>query len=197
MKKTAPACARNRDPILEVLRRVLPPSGLVLEVAAGTGEHAVHFASGLPALTWQPSDSDAEARASITAWAEEAALPNLRPVLALDAATVPWPVDAADAVVCINMVHISPWEATLGLLAEAGRLLPTGGPLVLYGPYRVDGAHTAPSNAAFEQWLKDRDPRFGVRDVAEVAEAAAPHGLALDARIAMPANNFVLVLRKG
>ncbi len=196
MKQSAPACARNRDPILDVLRRVLPPAGMVLEVASGTGEHAVHFAAGLPGVTWQPSDPDAGARASIAAWAEEAALPNLRPVLALDAAAPPWPVDHADALVCINMVHISPWRATLGLLAEAGRLLPAGGPLVLYGPYRVDGAHTAPSNEAFEQWLKGRDPRFGVRDVAEVAAAAAPRGLRLTERVAMPANNFILVLRK-
>lgn len=196
MKKSAPATQRNRDPILEVLRRVLPPQGQVLEVAAGTGEHAVHFAAALPELTWQPSDPDPAARASIAAWTEEAALPNLRPVIALDAARLPWPLEAADAVVCINMVHISPWEATLGLVAEAGRLLPDGGPLVLYGPYKVGGAHTAPSNETFEQWLTDLDPRYGVRDVADLTEAAAPHGLVLDDRIPMPANNFVLVLRK-
>lgn len=196
MKKSAPATQRNRDPILEVLRRVLPPQGQVLEVAAGTGEHAVHFAAALPELTWQPSDPDPAARASIAAWTEEAALPNLRPVIALDAARLPWPLAAAEAVVCINMVHISPWEATLGLVAEAGRLLPDGGPLVLYGPYKVGGAHTAPSNETFEQWLTDLDPRYGVRDVADLTEAAAPHGLVLDDRIPMPANNFMLVLRK-
>lgn len=197
MKKSAPATQRNRAPILEVLRRVLPRQGIVLEIAAGTGEHAVHFAAALPDLTWQPSDPDPAARASILAWAGDAALPNLRPVLEINASHAPWPLDRADAIVCINMVHISPWEATLGLLAEAGRLLPAGGPLILYGPYRVGGAHTAPSNETFEHWLKDLDPRYGVRDVADVTEAAAPHGLSLDDRIPMPANNFILVLRKN
>lgn len=197
MKKTAPATQRNRDPILEVLRRVLPASGTVLEVAAGTGEHALYFARALPHLTWQPSDADPAARASITAWAEEAGLPTLRPVLAIDASTPGWPVERADAILCINMVHISPWEATLGLMAEAGRLLPAGGPLVLYGPYRVGGGHTAASNEAFDQWLADLDPRYGVRDIGDLEDVAARHGLHLDDRIPMPANNFILVFRKG
>jgi hypothetical protein len=198
MKQVAPSTERNRDPILAVLRRVLPAAGTVLEVASGSGEHAIHFAAALPSLTWHPSDPDASARASIAAWAAEAALPNLRPPLALDAAdpAAVWPLPRADAVVCINMVHIAPWEATLGLLAGAGRLLPAGAPLVLYGPYRVDGAHTAPSNETFDGWLKNRDHRFGIRDMAEVIAAAAPRGLALDETLPMPANNFVLVLRR-
>ncbi|WP_043539638.1 DUF938 domain-containing protein [Salinarimonas rosea] len=192
----APAAARNRDPILSVLRRVLPPAGLVLEVASGTGEHAVHMARALPGATWLPSDPDPQARTSIAAWRARAGLPNLEPPIALDAAAPNWPVARADAVVSINMIHIAPWEAGLGLMAGAGRLLPPGGPLVLYGPFNLEGRFTAPSNAEFDASLKARDPRFGIRDVAEVRAAAAARGLSLAERIEMPANNMILVFHR-
>ena len=188
------ATATRSSPLL---RRVLPASGTVLEIAAGTGEHAVHMAAALPALVWRPSDPSEEARASIAAWRAQANLPNLEPPLALDAAAADWPLDRADAIVSINMIHIAPWEAGLGLMAGAGRLLPPGGTLVLYGPFNVNGAFTAPSNAEFDASLKERDPRWGIRDVADVAAAAAGRGLALDERIDMPANNMMLVFRRG
>ena len=191
----APATARNREAILAVLRRVLPARGTVLEVASGTGEHAACFAAALPMLTWQPSDPDPHALASIAAHAEAAGLPNLRPPLALDV-TAPWPLEAADAVVCINMVHISPWAATEALMAGAGRLLRPGAPLYLYGPYRREGIATAPSNEAFEQWLKAQDPGFGLRDLEAVGAAAAARGLALDELIEMPANNLSVIFRQ-
>lgn len=194
MKRTAPAAARNRDPILEVLRRVLPPRGLALELASGTGEHAVHFAAALPGLTWQPSDPDAGAVASVAAWRDEAALPNLRPPLQLDV-TAPWPVDRVDAIVCINMIHIAPWAATEALFAGAARTL-TDGPLVTYGPYRFDGAFTAPSNAAFDADLRARDPGWGVRDVVDLDAVARAVGLRRDETVALPANNHALVWRR-
>ncbi|GGK32324.1 DUF938 domain-containing protein [Salinarimonas ramus] len=194
--RVAPAAARNRDPILAVLRRVLPETGVVLEVASGTGEHAIHMARALPGLVWRPSDPDPDARISIAAWRAEAGLSNLDEPMALDAASPTWPVTRADAVVSINMIHIAPWEAGLGLLAGAGRLLPPGGPLVLYGPFNVDGRFTAPSNAEFDASLKARDPRWGIRDVADVAAAAQAEGLVLAERIDMPANNMILVLRR-
>ena len=195
-RRIAPAAARNRDPILAVIREVLPPAGFVLEVASGTGEHAVHFAGAFPALTWQPSDGDADARASIEAWRVSAGLPNLREPIAIDAAGPDWPVDRADAIVCINMIHISPWEATEGLMASAGRLLATGGPLVLYGPYVRDGRPVEPSNKAFDEDLRRRDPRWGLRRLEDVAACAARHGLALDGVVEMPANNLSVIFRK-
>jgi hypothetical protein len=193
---TSPAVARNRDPILAVLRRVLPASGLVLEIASGSGEHAVHFAAGLPHLTWQPSDHDADALRSIAAYRASASLPNLPAPLVLDAASAHWPIDRADAVVSINMIHIAPWAAAEGLMAGAQRLLPAGGVLYLYGPFREDGQHTAPSNAAFDASLKARDPSWGVRDRAEVMALAERHGLVFVERVAMPANNLSLIFRK-
>ncbi|MFW6051324.1 MAG: DUF938 domain-containing protein [Myxococcota bacterium] len=196
VRRHAPATARNREPILGVLRRVLPDGGTVLEVASGTGEHACFFAAALPELEWQPSDPDPAARASIAAWAADAGLANLRHPLALDAATHPWPVGRADAVVCINMIHIAPWSACEGLMRGATRVLPDGGVLVTYGPYRIDGVHTAPSNEAFDASLRSRDPTWGVRDVADVARIADEAGLRLEERIPMPANNFSLVFRK-
>lgn len=196
MKQTAPAAARNREPIAEVLRQELPDKGLVLEIAAGTGEHAVHFAAAFPALQWQPTDPDASALQSIAAWREEAGLPNLRAPLALDAASVDWPVSAADAMVCINMIHISPWTSAEGLFAGAARLLGQGAPLVLYGPYLEDAVETAPSNIAFDQWLKDKDPRFGIRRIEDVDALAAGSGFARTGRAAMPANNLALTYRK-
>lgn len=193
-RRHAPATERNRDPIAAVLAGVLPERGLVLEVASGTGEHVAYFAARFPALTWQPSDPDPGALLSIADWAE--GLANVRPPLALDASAA-WPVDAADAILCINMVHISPWAATLGLMAGAGRLLTPGAPLILYGPYRQHGVPTAPSNEAFELWLKERSPDFGLRYVEDVAREAEAQGLALDRIHPMPANNLMLVFSKA
>lgn len=195
MRLWYPAVARNRDALLEVLRPRLPARGTVLEVASGSGEHAVWFGAALPHLRIQPSDPDAEARASIQAWVEHEALPNVAPPLPLDAAAWPWPLTVADAMLCINMIHISPWEAAQGLLAGAGRLLPTGAPLLLYGPFVVDG-QTAPSNRAFDQSLRSRDPRWGVRELRDVEREAATHGLSLDEVVPMPANNLTVVLRR-
>jgi len=194
---TAPAVARNRDLILAVLREVLAAPGTVLEIASGSGEHAVHFASALPHLVWQPTDPDAQARRSIAAHAAQARLPNLLPPLELDAAAAVWPVTQADAVVSINMIHIAPWAAAEGLLAGAARLLPAGSPLYLYGPYREHGRHTAPSNAAFDESLRARDPAWGVRDLDAVVALAARHGLALQRTVAMPANNLSVVFHRN
>ena len=194
---TAPAVARNRDPILAVLREVLATPGTVLEIASGSGEHAVHFASALSHLVWQPTDPDAEARRSIAAHAARAQLPNLLPPLALDAAAAAWPVTQADAIVSINMIHIAPWSAAEGLMAGAARLLPPDSPLYLYGPFREHGRHTAPSNAAFDESLKARDPAWGVRDLDEVVALAGRHGLALSRTVAMPANNLSVVFRRN
>lgn len=196
-KERAPAAERNAEPIRAVLARALPPAGLVLEVASGTGQHAVHMARAFPQLTWQPSDPDPLARASIAAWREEAGLDNLLPALALDAAAEDWPIAAADAVVCINMIHIAPWATALGLLRGAARLLPAGGLLYLYGPYRFAGQFTAPSNAAFDASLRARDPAWGVRDLEEeIAPAAAAAGFELAELVAMPANNHSLLFRR-
>ncbi|MBM1172136.1 DUF938 domain-containing protein [Microvirga arabica] len=193
---TSPSVARNRDPILAVLQRVLPASGLVLEIASGTGEHAHHFAAALPHLTWQPTDQDEQALNSIAAHRAASGLPNLLAPLRLDASAPDWPVEQADALVAINMVHISPWRATQGLMAGAGRVLPPGGVLFLYGAYKENGAHTAPSNEAFDQDLRRRNPEWGVRDLEEVTDLARAHGLDLAERIAMPANNLSLVFRR-
>jgi uncharacterized protein DUF938 len=196
-RRSAPATERNREPIFDVLARVLPAAGLVLEVASGTGEHAVFFAARLPQLAWQPTDLDAGNRASIAAWRERAALPNLRAPLALDATATDWPVERADAVVCINMIHIAPWAACAGLLRGAERVLPPGAPLVLYGPYRRGGRHTAPSNEAFDRGLRAQDAAWGVRDLDEVTRVAGDHGLGLDEIVAMPSNNLSVIFRAG
>jgi SAM-dependent methyltransferase len=189
--QSAPAASRNRDPILAVLRERLPRPGFVLEVASGTGEHAVWFSRALPDVTWQPTDRTPEALASIAARRDEAALPNLLPPLLLDAAAPEtWPVQQADAVVAINMIHISPWASTLGLLTGAARVLRPGGVLFLYGPFRENGAHTGPGNAAFDADLQARDPEWGIRDLTEVAAIAATMGLRFGERIPMPANNL-------
>ena len=190
------ACERNREPIREVLAQVLPRSGLVLEVASGTGMHAVHFAAGFPELQWQPTDVPEEALDSVEAWREEAGLPNLRPPLRLDVTERPWPVERAEAIFNANMIHISPFACTEALLAGAGEVVAPGGPLVLYGPYRIGGAHTAPSNARFDESLRARDPRWGVRDLEEVIRLAEAAGLAFEARHEMPANNQTVVFRK-
>lgn len=192
----APATLRNREPILAVLDRVLPEAGLVLEIASGTGEHATYFASRLPGLTWQPTDRDAAALDSIAAWTAERAATNVLPPLLLDVCASVWPVGSADAMFCANMIHIAPWEAALGLLRGAGRILPAGGVLVLYGPFMIDHRHTAPSNAAFDDSLRARDPAWGVRDLGEVSEVARTHGLQLLERIEMPANNLTIVLER-
>lgn len=165
----------------------------MLEVGCGSGAHAAWFAPRLPGLTWQPTEANPAALAVIAQWAASVKADNLCPPLLLDAASADWPVQSADAVVSINMVHYSPWESALGLMAGAGRVLSPGGVLYLYGPFRINGAQTAPSNARFEEWLKSIDPRFGVRDIGALSEAAAPHGLVFRERIAMPANNFSLV----
>ena len=199
-KRYAPATLRNREPIRKVLREVLPEQGQVLEVGAGSGEHAVFFAAAFPAIAWQPTDADPECLASIAAWAAEAGLPNLRPPLRLDVRSSPWLAVADqdfDAVVSINMIHIAPWEACQGLVAGAARVLRSGGVLLLYGPFMIDGHHTAPSNAAFDASLKAMDPRFGVRDIAVVSQEAALRGLTLATQVRMPANNLALVLRRG
>ncbi len=194
-RQRSPSVARNREPILAVLQRVLPPEARVLELASGTGEHAVFFAGAMPGVSWQTSDPDLGARASIAAWIEAEGVANVLAPHAIDVSAADWGVDGPfDALVAINMIHISPWEATLGLMAGAGRLLRPGGVLFTYGAYKRGGAHTAPSNEAFDQWLKQRDPRFGVRDL-EAVEAAA-QGLALREIIDMPANNLMLVFAR-
>ncbi|MBU1755712.1 MAG: DUF938 domain-containing protein [Alphaproteobacteria bacterium] len=197
MKRHAPATSRNAGPIAEVLARELPAEGLVLEVASGTGEHAVFMARRFPQLSWQPSDLDPEALASIDAYAAEAGLTNLLPALVFDAATGNPPVAHADALLCINMVHISPWEATVGVFRAAAALLEEGAPLLLYGPYREDDVETAVSNVTFDKSLRERNGEWGLRDVADIDRLAVDHGLARSSRIAMPANNLLLVYRKA
>ncbi len=193
----SPAVARNTGPILEVLTAHLPGRGRVLEIAAGSGEHAVAFAGALSGLDWTPSDPSAEARASMAAWAAAASLPNLHPPLALDVLDPEtWPEESLQAVVCINMIHISPWAAAEGLMALAGSRLAAGGLLVLYGPYREAEVPLAPSNAAFDESLRSRDPAWGLRDRDVVAAAAKAEGLALTRRIEMPANNLILLFRR-
>ncbi len=192
----SPASQRNRQPILEVLARVLPGSGLVLEVASGSGEHALWFAQHLRPLAWQPSDPDPACRRSIAAHAAGVHCPALKPPLDLDVTEAIWPIERADAIVCINLVHIAPWTATEGLMAGSARCLPPGGVLYLYGPYRRGGKHTAPSNAAFDESLRAHDPAWGLREVEAVAELAAGHGLALGEIVEMPANNLSLILTR-
>jgi len=192
-RRFAPAAARNRDPILSVLARILPEGALVLEVASGTGEHAIHFGSRLPGITWQPTDPDEQARRSIDAWRADAGLDAILPAKVLDVRAPEWPVTRADAVVAINLVHISPWSAFQGLLMGAARVLPAGGLLFLYGPYRRGGSHTAPSNEAFDQSLRQRDPAWGVRDLEHVVETASSQGLRLIEVVEMPANNLSVV----
>lgn len=195
--RTSPSTARNRQPILDVLAARLPEGARVLEIASGAGEHAVFLAAALPGVRWRPSDPDATARESIAAWRAQANLPNLEAPLALDAADLAtWPTEPVDAIVCINMTHISPWAATKGLMAGAARLLTTGGKLFLYGPYIEADVPTAPSNLAFHWSLRARDRAWGLRDLTDVVALAAKSGLTLAERIAMPANNIVVVFEK-
>jgi SAM-dependent methyltransferase len=198
-RRSAPSTARNRQPILNVLQRVLPENGRVLEVASGAGEHAVHVAAAMPGIAWRPSDPDPPSRASISAWTASAGLNNVLPPLDIDVRADFWGLEhdsPFDAVVAINVVHIAPWEATLGLVAGARRLLRQGGVLFLYGPYKRDGRHTAPSNEAFDASLKSRDPSWGVRDVGDLERAAKTQGLELRETVEMPANNLALVFAK-
>jgi SAM-dependent methyltransferase len=193
----APSAARNREPVFSVLRPYLPERGLVLEIASGSGEHTAYFAAASgPALVFQPSDPDPRARASIDAWTAALGLGNVRPALAFDVTAADWPIAAADIVICINMIHISPWQAAVGLMRGAGACLPPGGMLYLYGPYRRGGQHTAPSNEAFDRDLRARNPAWGVRDLEAVAALAQSHAFAPPLIHEMPANNLSLILRR-
>jgi len=195
-RRSAPAALRNRAPIAALLPGILPERGIVLEIASGTGEHSTFFAGLFPGLSWQPTDPDEGALASIRAWRAEVGLPNLCEPLKLDAAAPEWPVDRADAILCINMVHISPWAATLGLLDGAARLLLPGAPLVLYGPYRRAAVPTAASNEDFDRSLRARNPDWGLRDLESVNEEAEARGLRFERLFEMPANNLTIVLRR-
>ena len=199
-KQHAPATERNREPLLAVLQQVLPSARSVLEIASGTGQHAVFFARALPHLTWQPTDADATALESIEAWRREEGLRNVLPAQRLDVLQQPWPETLAgpyDALVCINMVHISPWEATQALMQGAARVLGPGGKLVLYGPYLVEGRPTAPSNLAFDASLRERDPRWGLRALEAALAEGAKHGLTRERVVDMPSNNLTVVLQRG
>jgi SAM-dependent methyltransferase len=195
LKRSAPAALRNRGPIAEVLRDWLPSAGVVLEIASGTGEHAIHFAEQFPALEWLPSDVGDDALGSIAAWRDETGLSNLRAPIRVDAKGE-WPIAAADAVLCINMAHISPWSATLGLLDNAARVLPDGAALIFYGPWLADDVAIAPSNLDFDAQLRARDPRWGIRRIEDLEEEAGSRGFRLIERRVMPANNFMLLLRR-
>ncbi|MDI3286407.1 DUF938 domain-containing protein [Polyangium sp. 15x6] len=196
MKRRAPAAERNRDPILDILRRVLPDGAFTLEIASGSGQHTAHFAAHLPRVTFQPTDPDPDALASIDAYRAELDLPNFLRPLRLDASEDAWPVSRADAVVCINMIHIAPFRACEGLFRGAARILPAGGVLFTYGPYRFSGAFTAPSNEAFDASLRERDPSWGVRDLDDLQRLARQTGFVHEETVPMPANNHSLVFRK-
>jgi hypothetical protein len=195
-KRFAPATLRNRDAIAQVLGEILPSSGQILEIASGTGEHIVHFASHFPAIIWQPSDPDPTGILSIAAWAEESRLPNIHPAIHLDARSDEWGLDSVEAILCINMIHIAPWEAAIGLMAGAGRILTDSGFLYLYGPFREDDVNLAESNAAFDVSLKSRNPDWGLRHLSDVEVLAKEHGLVLEKRIEMPSNNLSLIFRR-
>jgi len=196
-RRSAPAALRNREPIAQVLAEWLPKRGLVLEIASGTGEHSVYFAERFPNLEWQPSDRDPDSLESIRAWRSAAALGNVREPIVIDAASPDWPVERADALLNINMVHISPWSSALGLLDGAARLLGAGAPLILYGPWISDDVETAPSNLAFDEDLRRRDAEWGLRKVEQFAADALARELRLIERRPMPANNLMLLFRKG
>ena len=195
-KWSLPAAERNKDPILDVLARVLPSRGLVLEVASGTGQHVMHFAEALSDLTWQPSDPDAELRESIALRIQEERRANVNWPIDLDVTKFPWPLQAADAVVAINMIHVAPWSATLALFEGAKTLLPTQAVLFLYGPYRRFGGHTSPGNEQFDRDLRAQNPDWGLRDLEAVSDVAAGAGFTLAETVPMPANNFSLVFRR-
>lgn len=195
-RRYAPAAARNREPILSVLARHLPRRGRVLEIASGTGENVTYFAAASdPALIFQPTDIDPDARASIDAWTAARGLSNVLPAIALDATAPEWPMSDADVVLCINMIHIAPWDAAVGLIRGAARNLRPGGLLFLYGPFRRGGRHTAPSNEAFDRDLRRSDPEWGVRDLEAITALAAEYGFLAPIVEAMPANNLSVILR--
>jgi uncharacterized protein DUF938 len=195
-RQHAPATVRNRDFILDVLRDVLPTTGIVLEVASGSGEHIVHFARNLPSLVFQPSDPEPDALLSVAAWVKAAHVTNVRAPIVLDASQSSWPIASADGIICINMVHISPWEATLGLIKGAAAILPAASPFYLYGPYKREGFATAASNQAFDRNLRDRNPNWGLRDLEAVAAVAQSVGFSAPAITEMPANNLSVVFRR-
>ncbi len=195
-RRSAPHVARTAGPIAQVLTEVLPPAGLVLEIASGSGEHALHFAREFPHLLWQPTDADAVALRSVDAWRSAEGAPNLLAPVHLDAASDSWPVDAAEAIVCINMLHISPWAATEGLMRGAERVLASGAPLYIYGAFFQQGVAPAQSNAAFDRSLKARDPAWGVRTIEDVVEVAGRHSLSFESLAPMPAENFSLLFRR-
>lgn len=192
----SPSADRNKGPILGVLERILPPTGVVLEIASGTGQHVVHFARGLPRLIWRPSDVEAECLKSISAWLAASRLPNIEQHVSLDVRTSPWPVASVDAIVCANLLHIAPWPIVPALFAGARAVLRGPGPIYLYGPYSIEGRHTAPSNEAFDRVLRAHNPEWGVRDLAEVARVAGDEGFELSETVEMPANNLSVVFRK-
>jgi SAM-dependent methyltransferase len=196
MKHHAPAADRNKGPILGVLREFLVEPAFVLTIAEGSGQHVVHFAKHLPHVTFLPTDGDPDALASIAAYLDEAHCTNIRPPKLLDAASDEWPVERADLIVCINMIHISPWATTQGLFRGAARILPPGGFLITYGPYRFSGEFHAPSNKAFDESLRSRNPEWGVRDVDDLVEAAESAGMMIEGTVPLPANNHCLVFYK-
>ena len=192
-----PATERNRNVIADVLSRILPDTGTVLEIGSGSGEHALYFSEVFPELTWQPSDPDPLNLQSIQAWAASASRTNLRLPLSINASDFTLPIEAADAIMCINVIHISPWDATEGLMRNARHLLPPGGPLYMYGPYRVGGRHTSRSNEAFDSSLRDQNETWGVRDLEVVMAEAQKNGLTFVEHVEMPANNQSLVFRRS
>ena len=196
MKRHAPATQRNRGPILDVIKDALPPEGTVLEIASGTGEHALFFAENFPNLIWQPTDGDPASLPSIAAWRDEKKLSNLLAPLHLDVRADRWPIEEADAIFCANMVHISPWETTLGLLDGASRSLKIDMPLILYGPYRVKGVPTAPSNESFDISLRTRNPAWGIRHLEDVLDEAHSRGLSFERTVQMPANNLIVIFTR-
>ena len=202
-RKYAQATQRNREPILQVLLEVLPPTGTILEIASGTGEHAVYLAPRLKPRKWIPSDTNPSLRESIAAWIKHSPSENLSQPLDIDASQQVWEVEkevlssVSDicAIANINMIHISPWSACLGLMAAAGRILSPGGILYLYGPYKQDGEHTAPTNANFDEYLREQNPEWGVRNLEDVIEVASNHDLTLQKTVTMPANNLSVVFK--
>lgn len=194
---SSPSALRNREPIWTVLQSTLPERGKMLEIASGSGEHAIHYAERLPNLIWQPSDPSQKARASIKAWSDEVGLANLLPPLDIDVTNEIWPIDSADAMLAINMVHISPWSATEGLIKGAGKLLSSGGSLILYGPYKQQGREFVDSNMEFDAWLRNQNADWGIRQLEEVAELAGRVGLSLSSIVYMPANNLCVIFKRS
>ena len=195
-RQYAPATVRNRDFILDVLRDVLPTTGIILEIASGSGEHVVHFARNFPSLAFQPSDPEPDALRSIAAWVKAAQVTNVRAPIVLDASQSPWPIASAEGIICINMVHISPWDAALGLIRGAAAILPPGSPFYLYGPYKREGFATTPSNQAFDRSLRDRNPTWGLRDLEAVTAVAQSVGFSVPTITEMPANNLSVVFHR-